>query len=213
MSKSLGNVVKPLDLIDSYGVDPVRYYLMRDMVLGQDASFTLDGFIRRFNSDLANDFGNLVNRVSILIRKNFDGIIPQPGVYDALDLELIAEAKAVPMIVRKLIENLRIHEAIETTIAMLRGLNRYLEIREPWKSIKEDKSQGSLAATTLFLSADILRIGAQLLHPVMPSRIETILAILGADDLNMVDFSVGLLKPGTKLGAGKSPFPRIETTE
>ena len=79
MSKSLGNIINPMDLIDDYGVDPVRYYLMREMVIGQDASFTLESFIQRYNSDLANDFGNLLSRVTTLIHKNFAGKIPEQG--------------------------------------------------------------------------------------------------------------------------------------
>ena len=79
MSKSLGNIINPMDLIDEYGVDPVRYYLMREMVVGQDANFTLESFIQRYNSDLANDFGNLLSRVTTLINKNYSGEIPGPG--------------------------------------------------------------------------------------------------------------------------------------
>ena len=210
MSKSLGNVVKPLDLIDSYGVDPVRYFLMRDMVLGLDSNFTLDAFIKRYNADLANDFGNLVNRVSILIRKNFDGMIPQPGDYDEIDLDLINRAKSTPQQVRSFIDDLRIHDGIETAMALIRQINRYLEIREPWKAVKTDKSQGSLAATTLYLAADVLRLGAQLLYPVMPNRVAEILSILGATDIPRNDFTQGRLQSGTELGEGKSPFPRIE---
>ena len=77
MSKSSGNVINPMDLIDDYGVDPVRYYLMREMVLGQDANFTLKSFVNRYNSDLANDFGNLLSRIATLINKNYDGYIPE----------------------------------------------------------------------------------------------------------------------------------------
>ena len=79
MSKSIGNVINPMDLIDDYGVDPVRYYLMREMVLGQDSNFTMESFIQRYNSDLANDFGNLLSRITTLMKKNYDGRIPDPG--------------------------------------------------------------------------------------------------------------------------------------
>ena len=80
MSKSKGNVINPIELIDQYGADPVRYYLMREMVLGQDANFSVESFVRRYNSDLANDFGNLLSRVTNLIKKNYDGLIPSPSV-------------------------------------------------------------------------------------------------------------------------------------
>ncbi|MBT3252246.1 MAG: methionine--tRNA ligase [Candidatus Marinimicrobia bacterium] len=212
MSKSKGNVVRPLELIDEYGVDPVRYFLMRDMVLGQDSSFTMDAFIRRYNSDLANDFGNLVNRVTILIRKNYEGVIPEPGAFSDEDNKLIKAAEGTPEIVHEHIGNLRINEAIESTIALLRKINGYLEVKAPWKSLKLDKDQGSAGATTLYIASNVLRIGAQLLSSVMPSRIKIILAMLGAEKIGLNDYTFDALKSGTVLGKGKSPFPRIDTT-
>ena len=209
MSKSLGNVINPMELINEYGVDPLRYYLMRDMVLGMDASFTMDSFIKRYNSDLANDYGNLVNRVTMLIQKYFDGKIPESGEYIETDLELIAEVKTIPQNVRKLIGDLKVHEAIENTFVLIRKVNAYLEIKAPWKSIKDNSSQRSNAATTLALSADVLRIGSQLLNPIMPEKTQFILDILGARSISLADTSVGKLKAGTILGKGKSPFPRI----
>ena len=209
MSKSVGNVINPMDLVEEYGVDPLRYYLMRDMVLGMDASFTIESFIKRYNADLANDYGNLVNRVTMLIVKHFDGKIPESGDYDETDLKLIGEAKSTPQIVSSLIQELKIHEALENIMSLLRKINRYLEVKAPWKSIKEDDLQGGSAATTLALSADVLRIGSQLLNPVMPEKTNTILNILGANSISLSDTTVGLLEVGSSIGKGKSPFPRI----
>lgn len=209
MSKSLGNVVNPLDIIDEYGVDPLRYYLMRDMVLGQDASFTFESFIKRYNSDLANDFGNLVNRVTILIHKHFDSRIPEFGTFNEIDLELVGSAKTIPQIVRNNIEELKIPDALEKTIGLMRLINKYLEIKAPWKSVKTDSTPKSDAANTLYIATDTLRISAQLLAPVMPTRIDKILIMLGGDRIDINDFSTGAIKSGTKLGDGKSPFPRI----
>ena len=104
---------------------------------------------------------------------------------------------------------MNIHDALENTFSLLRNFNAYLEVKAPWKTIKEDSSQGGLAATTLASAADILRIGSQLLNPVMPEKTRLILRILGAKDIPMSDTGVGLLKAGTTLGEGKSPFPRI----
>ena len=126
MSKSVGNVINPMDLIEEYGVDPIRYYLMRDMVLGMDASFTMDSFIKRYNADLANDYGNLVNRVTMLIHKNFKGRIPESGAYDEVDLELISMAKTTPQKMQGNIDNLKLHDALENTLAMIRQVNKYL---------------------------------------------------------------------------------------
>ena len=211
MSKSLGNIINPLQLIDDYGVDSLRFFLMRDMVLGMDANFTMDSFIKRYNSDLANDYGNLVNRVTMLIHKHFDGRIPQSGDYNETDLELIAEAKATPQIVRNLIGEMKIHDAVENTIALIRKVNAYLEIKAPWKSIIDDSSQQGSAATTLALSADVLRIGSQLLNPIMPEKTQSILNTLGASSIPLSETNVGKLKAGAVLGEGKSPFPRIIT--
>jgi methionyl-tRNA synthetase len=210
MSKSLGNVVKPMDLIDEYGVDPLRYFLMRDMVLGMDANFTIDSFIKRYNSDLANDYGNLVNRVTMLIHKHFDGKIPESSDFNKVDLELVSMAKTTPQLIRTNIAELKLHTALENIISLIREVNKYLEIRAPWKLVKEDNSPGSLAATTLAVAANVLRIGSQLLHPVMPERATTILNILGADNIPLNDTRFGELKTGAKLGEGKSPFPRID---
>ena len=182
---------------------------MRDMVLGMDASFTMDSFIKRYNSDLANDYGNLVNRVTMFIQKYFDGKIPESGEYIETDLELIAEVKTIPQNVRKLIGDLKVHEAIENTFVLIRKVNAYLEIKAPWKSIKDNSSQRSNAATTLALSADVLRIGSQLLNPVMPEKTRSILDILGASTIPLADTSLGKLKAGVVIGETKSPFPRI----
>ena len=112
MSKTLGNVVNPLDLIEEYGVDPVRYYLMREMVLGQDASFTMESFIKRYNSDLANDFGNLLSRITKLIEKNFDSVVPDPGKSTTADNEIKVSAEKVITSIHTLITEMKVHEAI-----------------------------------------------------------------------------------------------------
>ena len=138
MSKSLGNIVNPLDLIDEYGVDPVRYYLMREMVLGQDANFTMESFIKRFNSDLANDFGNLLNRVSGLIGKYFEGRIPEPGPPTDAEQVIIDQAHALEDKVKTLIADLKVHEAIDVIIDLIRSVNKYMEQQAPWKVAKED---------------------------------------------------------------------------
>ena len=209
MSKSLGNVINPLDIIDEYGVDSLRFFLMKEMVLGKDSTFTIDLFVERYNSDLANDYGNLVNRVTILIHKHFNSIIPEPGNYNEIDLELLGFAKTTPQLVKNDIDELKIPDAIEKTMILMRKINKYLEMKAPWKTIKLDSSQKSDTATTMYLSADLLRICSQLLFPVMLERTQQILSMLGAENIIINDHSTGLLKFGQPLGRGKSPFPRI----
>lgn len=203
MSKSLGNVVNPLDLIEKYGVDPVRYYLMREMVLGQDASFTMESFIKRYNSDLANDFGNLLSRVSKLIEKNFDGIIPDPGKNSDAENTIQSSAEKTVALIHDLINEMKVNDAIEETMQFIRSVNKYMEQQAPWKLVKEDKVS---AGRVLYTAAEALRIGTLLLTPVMPHRTELVL-----DTLNVkgTDLQWGGLKPGTTLKNHPPLFPRI----
>jgi len=147
----------------------------------------------------------------MLIHKNFESKVPRTGEYDQIDLDLISIAEFTPTKVQRNIDDLKFHDALENTLAMIREVNKYLEKRAPWKLIKEDNSQGSVAATTLAVAIDVLRIGSQLLNPVMPERTNVILTILGAQDIPLKNTNIGELKAGTPLGEGKSPFPRIDT--
>jgi len=209
MSKSLGNVVRPLDLIDMVGVDPVRYYLLRDMVLGQDASFTPEAFERRYNSDLANDLGNLVNRVAKFIRRHFEARVPElasPPDHN-LDENLKTSAGDTVQRVTELIGAMRLHEVVEAIMELVRRVNTYLEQTQPWHQIKTDKA---LAGNSLYHAAEALRIAAQLFHPVMPSRMELVRRMIGAGEVPLADFAWGSLRAGTPLEEGEVPFPRLE---
>ena len=204
MSKSMGNVVDPMELIDEYGVDPVRYYLMREMVLGQDSNFTMESFTKRYNSDLANDFGNLLSRVSRLIQKNFDGKMPKWGEPTSAENEMKKQAEGTIEKVNKLIQNMRINEAIEETMQFIRSVNRYMEQQVPWKRVKEDKSA---AGRVLITAAEAMRLGALLLQPVMPNRTLIVLETLNAEHTSL---AWGQLKPGSELKEHPSLFPRIK---
>lgn len=204
MSKSLGNVVSPLDLIEEYGVDAVRYYLMSEMVLGQDASFTIESFIKRFNSDLANDFGNLLNRVCGLIGKYFEAKVPQPGEHTAEDRAIIDQAVALETEVTRHIDKLQIHSAIFAILDLVGKTNRYMEHEAPWKVAKEDLTR---AGTILYVATESLRVAAHHLSPVMPARCGKVRGILGAADSGA---AWGELKPGTELPAPEALFPRLE---
>ena len=172
MSKSLGNVIDPLELIEEYGVDPVRYYLMREMVLGQDAKFTMESFIKRYNSDLANDFGNLLSRVSKLLEKFFEGKIPE--VEDDSDEGKVVKKNGIEVVedVWSQIESMCVNDAIETTLQYVRSVNKYMETMAPWKLAKIDPDA---AGKVLFTAAEALRISAVLLAPVMPNRTQIVL--------------------------------------
>ena len=204
MSKSIGNVINPMDLIDDYGVDSVRYYLMREMVLGQDSNFTMESFIQRYNSDLANDFGNLLSRVSTLMKKNYDGRIPDPGELSEAELRIKTEGESLCGTVNGMIKNMRLNEAIEKTMQYIRSVNKYMEENAPWKLVKEDKSA---AGKILYTAGEALRLGAVLLSPVMPNRTAILLDALNAPG---VDLSWGGLKPGETLKDHEPLFPRVK---
>ena len=204
MSKSLGNVINPMDLIDDYGVDPVRYYLMREMVLGQDSNFTMESFIQRYNSDLANDFGNLLSRVTTLIKKNYDGKIPEPGDYLESDLQIRLKGESLSSKVEILIGEMRLNEAIEDIMQYIRTVNKYMEDNAPWKLVKEDKIA---AGRILYVAGEALRLGAVLLSPVMPHRTGILLDALNAHD---TDTSWGRLNSNSLLKDHEPLFARIK---
>ncbi|MFA6378292.1 MAG: methionine--tRNA ligase [Candidatus Omnitrophota bacterium] len=204
MSKSLGNVVNPLDLIDRYGVDSVRYFLMREMILGQDANFTLELFIKRYNSDLANDFGNLLNRVSGLIGKYFDKNIPAPGDLSPEDQAIESFARDLHLRVKAYVESLSVHEAIEEVLKLVRLVNGYLEKQAPWKVAKTDLPR---AGTILYVATESLRIATLLLSAVMPEKTKVVLDVLGAEGSLPL---WGELKPKVALKTHGALFPRIE---
>ena len=198
MSKSLGNVISPLMLIDEFGVDSVRYYLMSEMVLGLDATFSMDSFIKRYNSDLANDLGNLVSRVTTLIDKNFDGIIPQCND-DKNDLS----NQLSKIDIEEKLNSFKMDGLIQDIMDFVRSINVYMEKNQPWKLVKEDKD---LAGFVLYNAAESLRIATLMLSPVMPQKSKEILDTLGSNDSSL---EWGGLKSGEKIGSINPIFPRI----
>ena len=204
MSKSLGNVVDPLDLIDSYGVDPIRFYLMKEMVLGQDANFSMDSFIKCYNSDLANDFGNLLSRVTNLINKFYDGAL-EPIFDDSIDGQDVKYAALDSMELSKnFMNDMKINEAINSIFNFVRKVNKYLEITAPWKLVKTDIKK---AGKVLYTAAESLRIISLLLSPVMPNRTESVMNALGTTNR---DLEWGKLVFEKKIQKQDPLFPRIE---
>jgi methionyl-tRNA synthetase len=205
MSKSLGNVIDPLKLIETYGVDPVRFYLMKEMVLGQDSNFSLDSFVKCYNSDLANDFGNLLSRVTNLINKFYDRKIPNGEDNSEAGKAVRKSAREMVACVLNLIDEMKINDAINHTFKFIREVNKYLEITAPWKLLKKDIDS---AGKILYTAAESLRITALILSPIMPNRAQTIFDIFHIDS-NEIEW--GGLIAGTKIEVHKPLFPRIET--
>ena len=201
MSKSLGNVVKPLAMMDSYGVEPFRYFLMREMSPGSDASFSEEALVKRINNDLANDLGNLLSRLTRLLQTFFQSKAPEPGAIDpqwrSLCLKTVESVKDS-------VDDFRVDEAVIQAMNPVREANRYLEEKAPWKLAKKDKAA---AGHVLYNALEGLRLSAILLKPVIPEKSGEILRRLGAEDTGL---EWGGLKPGNEITAGSPLFPRIE---
>ena len=204
MSKSVGNVVDPLQLIKSYGVDPVRFYLMKEMVLGQDSNFSIESFVKCYNNDLANDFGNLLSRVSNLINKFYNGILVEGE--DLSEDGKIVKGCAIETIdkVSKLIDEMKIDDAIDSVFLLIKNVNKFLEATVPWKVVKTDLKKGG---ALLFTAAESLRIIALLLAPIMPNRTALVLETLNTKN---TEIYWGGLVIGSKIKTHKPLFPRIE---
>jgi len=204
MSKSVGNVIDPLELIKSYGVDPVRFYLMKEMVLGQDSNFSIESFVKCYNNDLANDFGNLLSRVSNLINKFYNGILVEGE--DLSEDGKIVKGCAIETIdkVSMLMDEMKIDDAIDSVFLLIKNVNKFLEVTVPWKVVKTDLKKGG---ALLFTAAESLRIIALLLAPIMPNRTALVLETLNTKN---TEIYWGGLVIGSKIKTHKPLFPRIE---
>lgn len=210
MSKSLGNVVDPLAMAERYGVDSFRYFLMAEMVLGQDCSFSEEAFIRRYNTDLANDLGNLMSRVLKLIRVHFDGKIPAPTDKGKDENVLRTALLSSVKIMTENIDHMRLDLGIGAVIGAVRECNRYLEVKQPWLLAKQ-ADKGPLQ-TVLYYACETLRIISGLLQPVMPEKMRELRLTLGLPETeSAIDaLSVwGKTRAGTVVGEMTSLFPRI----
>ncbi len=208
MSKTAGNVVKPLDLSTRYGSEAFRYVLMREMVVGQDATLSEESFVKRVNSDLANDLGNLVNRLTKLVTQNFEGVIPEYELED--ENEVFEQAGRTAYEVRKKIEDLHIHSAIEEILQFVRAINRYVAVNEPWKAVKTDKES---AGSVLAIAIEGVRIASVLLSPIMPNKTAELLVrigINGNDGYKWDDVTWHKDDASRKVIHGDAIFPRID---
>ncbi len=179
MSKSQGTVVRPLDLMEVIGVDPMRYFLVREMKLGNDAQFSLPLAVQRYNTDLSNTFGNLVSRTTTLIAKYFGGAWPQVTSQQPSTQALEKRALELAPAIEKSVRDTHPEVALELVIQLLYETNRYLEDHAPWKTAKEDPA---VAAEPLRAAVEVARISALALLPVMPQKSLEILKSLGASE-------------------------------
>ncbi|ASW89339.1 methionine--tRNA ligase [Mycobacterium marseillense] len=212
MSKSVGNVVDPVALIDTFGVDQVRYFLLREVPFGQDGSFSEDAIITRINTDLANELGNLAQRSLSMIAKNMGGVLPEPGELTEADTDLLATADGLLERLRVSFESQAMHLALEAIWLMLGEANRYFSAQQPWVLRKsESEADQRRFRTVLYVTCEAVRIAALLVQPVMPESAATLLDLLGQPQDRRTFAAVGArLTPGTQLPPPTGVFPRYQ---
>lgn len=213
ISKSRGNSIDPLDLLHKYGVDAVRYYLLREMPFGPDGNYTEESLIRRINVDLANDLGNLLSRTTQMINKFAGGVIPVPVTQDG---ELQAEAARTVQQVEECLDQLRIADALAALWSLVNHCNKYIEDQAPW-SLAKDPAQKERLAGVLYSLAEALRLVAGVLAPFFVETPERIYEQLGLDPsrVRQQDWKGGVqwggLEPGRPIRRAEPLFPRIYT--
>jgi methionyl-tRNA synthetase len=210
MSKSLGNAIDPWQLIDAYGLDQVRYFLLREIPFGNDGDFSRAAMIGRMNADLANDYGNLVQRVLSMIQRYCEGQVPAPGEFTGEDDDLLQAAEGLLERVRAEMAGQALHRALELVFEVVAAANRYVDAQAPWALRKADPER---AATVLYVLAETIRKLALLTQAFMPDASARILDQLavpaGARSFATYRSADGGLVAGTALPAPAGVFPRF----
>jgi methionyl-tRNA synthetase len=205
MSKSLGNVIDPFEIIDVFGADALRFYLFREVSFGQDGSVSTEGFEQRYTSELANELGNLANRTHSMIGKYRDGVVPQadPPAALATEMDGLADEVCAAM------DRAEISTALEAIWRRVRALNRFVQDQEPWKLAKDESASGQLDQV-LYGLAEGLRVVGVLLLSILPEKADRLLISLGTEERSIDCARFGNVGGGAALGPLEQLFPRIE---
>lgn len=209
MSKSVGNVVDPFALADGYGVDAVRYFLLREVPFGQDGSYSHEAIVGRLNADLANDLGNLAQRSLTMVARNCESRVPRPGALSDADAALLAGADALGEKTRRAFDDLALHAALTAIWSVVADANRYFAGQEPWALKKTDPER---MATVLYVTLEAVRAVAILAQPFMPEAAKKLLDLLAVSEDARGFASLGeggRLAPGAALPAPAPVFPRF----
>jgi methionyl-tRNA synthetase len=217
MSKSRGNIVRAETILDVLGADALRYFLLREIVFGQDGSFSFDALVQRYNADLANGLGNLASRTLTMITRYFRGEVPYPShtaSHTRAEDAIADTARKVIAECSTLFDEYQFSRALETAWGLVAAVDKYIVENEPWAlGEKRDEASLSRLATVLYTSAEALRIVTALAHPVIPEATAKIWSQLGLGDIkkfSLSDLKWGQLKLGGKLGRVEPVFPRAD---
>jgi methionyl-tRNA synthetase len=216
MSKSKGNVVLPRPIVNVLGMDALRYFLLRDVVFGQDGNFSYDALVTRYNSDLANGLGNLASRTAAMIEKSFEGKVPKPVERKPQDEALAKEAQDAIGEVLERYNKMEFARALETIWGVIAAADKYLTTEQPW-ALGNSEEEQARKATVLWTAAELLRIITALAHAVLPDTTAKVWALLGQKTsvgaVELDGLRWGQLAPGTQLGKSQALFPRIDKSE
>jgi methionyl-tRNA synthetase len=208
MSKSLGNVIDPFQVVDVYGADALRFYVLREVRFGQDGEVSPEGFESRYNSELANEYGNLASRTLAMVARYRDGVVPESDP----PTELAPEFEGLGQAVSGLIDELDLSGALDELWRRVKRLNGYAQEEQPWVLAKDEAEAGRLDAV-LYGLAEGLRVVSVLLHPFLPDSAGKLLAALGREDRSLATATFGAVGGGARIGELGQLFPKVEPTE
>src|SRR5262250_514158 len=216
MSKSKGNVVLPRPITNMLGIDAMRYFVMREVVFGQDGNFSYDALVTRYNSDLANGLGNLASRTAAMIEKNFGGKIPKPGPRLPQDDALVKVTSETIGEALERFENFEFARSLEAIWAAIAAADKYLTSEQPW-ALGDSEEDTQRKATILWTTAELLRVVTVLAHPVLPDSTAKVWTLLGqpgrVSSIELEGLRWGQLVAGVQLGKAQALFPRVDKQE